>query len=161
MTLWVANTSPLVFLGHIGRLELLRRETREVCLPLAVLAEIREKRDAACRAVEEACKVWLAVREVKDRSAVEIIEADLHRGEAEAIVLARELRAERLVIDDQDARRFALRRGIPVIGTVGILLASRLRVEIPSLREELKRLTDIGFRIEPKLVEAALRKAGE
>ncbi len=161
MTIWVANTSPLVFLGHLGRLQLLRREARQVCLPLAVLAEIREKPDADCRAVEDACQAWLEVREVRDRSAVEIIEADLHLGEAEAIVLARELGAERLVMDDQDARRFALRRRIPVIGTVGILLAARLRSEVPSLREELRKLMDLGFRIEPKLVEAALKKAGE
>ena len=47
MSIWVVNTSPLVFLGNLSRLELLRHEGREVYIPQAVAEEIAEKPDAA------------------------------------------------------------------------------------------------------------------
>ena len=49
MSIWVVNTSPLVFLGNLGRLELLRHEGREVYIPRAVAEEIAEKPDAAAQ----------------------------------------------------------------------------------------------------------------
>ena len=40
MSIWVVNTSPLVFLGNLGRL--LRHEGREVYIPQVVAKEIAE-----------------------------------------------------------------------------------------------------------------------
>jgi predicted nucleic acid-binding protein len=54
MSIWVVNTSPLVFLSNLGRLELLRHEGREVYIPRAVAEEIAEKPDAAAQAVQDA-----------------------------------------------------------------------------------------------------------
>ena len=67
------------------------------------------------------------------------MQAALHKGEAEAIVLAAELHAERLVLDDQDARRFADRCGLKVIGTLGILLAAKQRGVITQISPEILR----------------------
>jgi len=161
MSLWVVNTSPLVFLGNLGRLELLRHAGREVCIPLAVAEEIAAKPDAAAMAVQDACATWMQVRTITDQTAVTLVQAALHRGEAEAIVLAVELQAERLVLDDQDARRFADRCGLNTIGTLGILLAAKQRGAIPSLREEITTLATLGFRVNPQLVAAVLQRAGE
>ena len=62
MSIWVVNTSPLVFLGNLGRLELLRHEGREVYIPRAVAEEIAEKPDAAAQAAQAACATsrWLS-----------------------------------------------------------------------------------------------------
>ena len=161
MSVWVVNTSPLVFLGHLGRLELLQREGGEICIPRAVAEEVAEKPDAAAQAVQAACAAWMQVRDVADRTAVSLVQATLHKGEAEAIVLATELQAERLVMDDLDARRFAARCGLKVVGTVGILLSAKRRGEIVSLREEIDRLAALGFRANPRLIAAVLQSAGE
>lgn len=161
MSVWVVNTSPLVYLGHLGRLDLLRGEGREVCLPKAVFEEVTAKPDAAARAVQMACDSWMKVKDVSDLTAVELLRADLHRGEAEAVVLARELGAERLVLDDQDARRFADRCRLKTVGTLGILLAAKQRGQIPFLRQEVDRLQALGFRANPRLVAAVLKRAGE
>jgi uncharacterized protein len=161
MSVWVVNTSPLVFLGHLGRLELLRHEGREVCIPRAVAEEIAEKPDAAAHAVQRACTTWMQVRPITDHTAVTLVQATLHQGEAEAIVLATELHAERLVLDDQDARRFADRCGLKTIGTLGVLLAAKQRGAIPSLREEINALAALGFHAQPQLVAAVLQRAGE
>ena len=161
MSIWVVNTSPLVFLGNLGRLELLRHEGREVYIPRAVAEEIAEKPDAASQAVQAACATWMQVGNVTDQTAVTLVQAALHKGEAEAIVLATELHAERLVLDDQDARRFAARCGLKIIGTLGILLAAKQRGAIVSLREEIDALIALGFRVNPQLVTAVLQSAGE
>ena len=161
MSIWVVNTSPLVFLGNLGRLELLRHEGREVYIPRAVAEEIAEKPDAAAQAVQAACATWMQVRNVTDQTAVTLVQASLHKGEAEAIVLATELHAERLVMDDQDARRFADRCGLTAIGTLGILLAAKQRGGIASLRAEINALASLGFRANPRLVTAVLQGAGE
>ena len=161
MSIWVVDTSPLVFLGHLGRLELLRCVDREVCIPQAVAAEIAAKSDAAARAVETACATWMQVRQVTDQTALTLVQAVLHTGEAEAIVLATELHAERLVLDDQDARRFAQRGGLKIIGTLGILLAAKQRGAITSLRQDLHTLAGLGLRAHPQLVAAVLQRAGE
>ena len=51
MNLWVVNTSPLVFLGRPNRLELLRGEGREICIPRAIAKESAEKPNATAQAV--------------------------------------------------------------------------------------------------------------
>jgi len=161
VTTWVVDTSPLIFLGKLGRLDLLKKGADVIHAPQAVLDEVQVKSDDATQAIEEAAHSWLVVREVGNQSTVEILLADLDRGEAEAIVLAREIGADRLMMDDLDARRFARRVGLEVVGTMGLLLAARLRGEIPSIREEVERLQELGFRVSPSLVEAMLREAGE
>lgn len=131
MSIGVVNTSPLVFLGNLGRLELLRQEGRGVCIPQAVAEKIAEKPDAAAQAVQGACATWMQGRHITDHTAVTLVQAAVHKGEAEAIVLATELQAERLVLDDQDARRFADCCGLKTIGTLGILLAAKQRGLFP------------------------------
>jgi predicted nucleic acid-binding protein len=161
VTIWVVDTSPLIFLAKLDRLDLLRRSADTICVPQAVLSEVRAKPDEAAQAIEQASRLWLSVREVANRAAVDILLADLDLGEAEAIVLAKEVNADRIVMDDLDARRFARRVSLEPVGTVGLLLAARLREEIPSVRLEIERLEALGFRIAAPLVEAVLREAEE
>lgn len=161
MTIWVVNTSPLIFLSHLGRLDILRSKGREVVIPRAVLSEVLAKGDHVSAAVQQASETWLKVKDVTDRIGLELIRADLHGGEAEAMMLAKELNAERLVIDDQDARRFADRAGIKTIGTLGLLLVAKRKGQISSVRPEVEKLQSAGFRVNPRLVTAILKEAGE
>ena len=161
MTTWVVDTSPLIFLAKLGHLDLLRKGADTVCMPQAVLDEVRARPDEATRAIEQAILSWLSVCQVRNRDAVEILRGDLDLGEAEVVILAREIRADRVVMDDLDARRFARRVGFELIGTMGLLLAARLRGEIPSVREEIERLAALGFRVSPALAETILEEAGE
>lgn len=74
MSIWVVNTSPLVFLGNLSRLELLRYEGREVYIPRAVAEEIAEKPDAAAQAVQIVYATWIQVRNVSDETAVTFVQ---------------------------------------------------------------------------------------
>jgi uncharacterized protein len=158
---WVVDTGPLIFLSKLGRLGLLEGAADRICVAQAVIDEIQMKPDEAARAVALACQSWLSVRQVSNRQAVEMLLADLGLGEAETIVLAKEIDAERVVMDDLDARRFAHRVGLELIGTLGLLLAARLDGRIASLQGEIENLEAAGFRVAPKLVERLLMEAGE
>jgi predicted nucleic acid-binding protein len=157
----VVNASPLIFLAKLDQLDLLRKGADTICVPQAVLDEIRAKPDEATVTIEQASQSWLSIRQVENRNAVEVLLADLDLGEAEVIVLAREIKADRVVMDDLDARRLARRVGLDLIGTMGLLLAAHLRGEIPSMWAEIERLRAFGFRVSPSLVEAILREARE
>jgi uncharacterized protein len=86
----VSNTSPVLNLAIIGRLDLLRQQFGKVWLPVAVVDELRIEEDLpGCAAAREAVHAgWLGVQPVKDRVRVAILRRDLDQGEAEAVALA-------------------------------------------------------------------------
>jgi hypothetical protein len=156
---WVLDTSPLLFLAKIDRLQVLRAAADELLVSPAVWEEIQARDDDATELVRGAIdEGWLELS-APDRPTELVFQ--LGTGESEAIGLARERGADRVVMDDLRARRVARQVGLLPIGTLGILLAARLRGEIPSLRAEIQKLQTAGFRVSPALVEAVLRNAGE
>ena len=83
-------------------------------------------------------------------------------GEAEAIALARELRADRLLIDERRGRKLAAQEGISVIGLLGVILLARRNGLIPSARALLLRLDlEAGMYLSLDLRDEALRTVGE
>ncbi|MCL4300053.1 MAG: DUF3368 domain-containing protein [Anaerolineae bacterium] len=161
MNRWVVDTGPLIFLAKLDRLELLQRGADEILAPPAVLAEVHMLHDEATQKIEVAGQSWLQIQTVDDRSKVSLLLADLDTGEAEVIALAQTVNANRVVVDDLDARRFARRIGLSVVGTMGLLLAARLRGEIPSVKAEIEHLRQLGFWTSEALVEAILKAANE
>jgi hypothetical protein len=86
----------------------------------------------------------------------------IDRGEAEAIELAKELHADRLLIDERKERRVAVQEGVPVIGLVGVVILAKRRQLIPSARTLLKRLEqESGFYLSAKVRNQALGAVGE
>lgn len=161
MTRWVTNSSPVIFLSKLGRLDLLRISTEKVLIPDEVVEEIERYDDVAAADLRRALGQWLEQRPVKHSSSLSTLRAELGAGEAAAITLAQEMSAERVVLDDLDARRWALRLDLRVTGTVGLLLAAKLKGRIPSLESELERLEELGFWISQPLLEAVLVMASE
>ena len=83
-------------------------------------------------------------------------------GEAEAIELALELDADRLLIDERKGRRLASKEGIPVIGLLGVVLLSRRRNFIPSARILLDQIErEAGMYLDRSLKESALKAVDE
>jgi hypothetical protein len=83
-------------------------------------------------------------------------------GEAEAIQLARELRADQLLMDERKGRRLAVQEGIPVIGLLGVVLLSRRKHLIPSARALIDQMQiEAGIYLSHDVKEAALASVGE
>ncbi|MFH1861301.1 MAG: DUF3368 domain-containing protein [bacterium] len=161
MKVWVLDTSPLIFLSSIQRLHLLRSSKRRLFVPEAMYSEAKQQPSKVPEELNQALSSWIVTRKIRNERALNILLANLHRGEAEAILLSQECHAEFLVVHDLEARRYANRCGLVTIGTLGILLAARLQGRISSLREELEKLQKCGFYVKPSIRDAVLSEAGE
>ncbi|MGB9921018.1 MAG: DUF3368 domain-containing protein [Moorellales bacterium] len=161
----VADSSTLISLASIGRLSLLREFHGKILIPPAVWREVvleGRGRPGASEVRQAQQAGWVEVAEPSDRSFVVMLRRELDDGEAEAIALAREKKAEVVLLDETDARRIAEVLGIPRAGVVGVLLRARLEGRIPSLQAELDRLRrERGFRLADTIYRAVLERAGE
>jgi len=82
-------------------------------------------------------------------------------GECAAMILAEELEADQLLIDDLEARRVALSRNLKITGTLGILLVAKQLGLITSVQEVLAALITKGKRINTRLYQEVLSTAQE
>ena len=86
----------------------------------------------------------------------------LRPGEAEAIALAVQMKAEWLLLDEQEARRVAKALGLKVTGILGILLRAKRLGNLPSLQKSMDQLrARAGFRIGAELYTDLIRESGE
>ena len=160
----VSNTSPLLNLAIVGHLPLLRQQFGEVWIPPAVVEELRVEADLpGSHALREVIGAgWLRVEEVQDHALARVLQRDLDRGEAEAIALALQMRANRVLLDEREGRRVAKSLGLKVIGVLGILLRARSDGHLGSLHEAMELLQEqAGFRIGKELFAQVLREGGE
>jgi predicted nucleic acid-binding protein len=160
----VSDTSPVLNLAIVGRLDLLQQQFGKVWLPQAVIDELRIEQDRpGSTAVREARQAgWLDSERVRDRVRAAILQRDLDQGEAEAIALALQKRADWLLLDERDGRRVAKSLGLKVTGVLGVLLKARLDGQLPSLREVMDQLRDLAdFRIGATLYDELLQAARE
>ncbi len=127
----VADSSPLIALARVGRLDLLRERFGRLLLPIAVWQEVVAS--GADRAGAEAVQNadWIEKRSIVDAGLVHLLQQNLGPGEAEAIVLAREAKADFLLVDERLGRAAAIRLGLRVTGLIGVLLDARERGRLP------------------------------
>jgi predicted nucleic acid-binding protein len=160
----VSNTSPISNLALIDRLDLLRQQFDELWIPEAVRRELELIPDPAAKTAAEqtAEKGWLRVRPVENRQLAALLEHELDRGEAAAIALSIEMKADLLLMDEREGRMMARRAGLHVIGVLGVLLRAKANGSIPSVKPELVALRNrAGFFVAERLEAETLRAAGE
>jgi uncharacterized protein len=157
----VSDTTPISELAKVGRLELLRAVYGVILIPSEVSDELAAGDHPDTTAVRSAD--WIQVRPVSDPGAVHALHSvtRLGMGECGAILLAEELGADHLLIDDRTARRLAIERGRAVGGTIGTVILARKQGLIPSVKQVLDELVARGTRISPRLYRDALAAAGE
>ena len=154
MTLVVADSSPIRYLAVLDAIELLPQLYERVILPRSVQAELSHPHaPAEVRSWASALPAWAEVREAAHIELAGVLDA----GEAEAIALAEELRADLVLIDEREARRVAVERGLKVAGIIGVLELGAAR-HLVDLRESLQRLLGTNFRIERRYLEEALAR---
>ena len=158
-TVIIADSSPLVGLARIGRLELLKRMAREVVVPSAVWRETTS-RPSKPGAIEISRADWIVVVPVDERQVSKFLQ-DVDRGEAEAIALAMTRPEGILLADDRRARRLAEQHGLRIRGTVGLLAEAWRLGFIPQLRPELDALRANGLFVHPDLIASVLKETGE
>ena len=157
----VSNSGPLITLATIGRLALLEALFKEIAVPQAVYDEVVTHGAGEPGSAETAAATWIRIVQVRDELAVNLLQESLGAGESEAIVLAQELNAKHVLIDDALARRKAGHIGLRVTGTLGILLMAREAGLILAVKPALDELRQTDFRMSERVYQDVLGKAGE
>ncbi len=162
----VADSSRLIALASISAFQLLEPLFGEIVIPEAVHAEVVLQGFGRPGEREVAGARWIAVRPIGEFRRVEALQGQyrIRGGEAEAIVLANELGADWLLMDERLGRQAAGAVGLRsarLIGTLGILLAAKTQGLIQDVTRRMVELQDCGFRIDAALYRAVRRRAGE
>jgi predicted nucleic acid-binding protein len=160
--LTVSNTSPVSNLASIGRLELLKSQFPVIWIPDAVAEELAAHPDPDARdAIQSAVRDrWIRIGTPHDSRLLRVLMLQLHQGEAEAIVLATDIKADIVLIDEQEARQFASRTGLAVTGVLGILLRAKRDGHITKIKPEIDFLRSkarffVAASLEAKILSAA------
>jgi predicted nucleic acid-binding protein len=158
----VSNTSPLTNLAAIGCFDLLRKLFGEIHIAHGVWEELNHggRRHPGSQEVENAS--WVHRHEVSNPTVATILRRDLDLGEAETLALALELRADLVLLDEQEGRRAANRLGLRPFGVLALLLKAKQQREIEEIRSSLDALRQkAGFFLGDKLYRQILEEAGE
>ena len=153
----VADAGPLIVLLKINKLSILKELFGTVNIPIAVYDEItvRTKEKADFSKIE-----WLKPTRIKEDGDYKLLEELVDKGEAEAIILAKELKTT-LLVDDAKARKYAALLNVDVIGTLGLLKLAKNHGVLASVREAIKDILAQGYYIDNRLVVKLLEDAGE
>jgi predicted nucleic acid-binding protein len=158
----VVDTSPLINLTHLGLARDLALFFDRVYVPRAVQEELNKKGRFRYRLNRLYRAGFFTRCMTADTFNAQLLEAELHRGEAEALIQAQEKQALYFIGDDRHARAIAARMGKKAVGTLRLL--ARLNLEgrtqaLPNLVRLLRR--DLDFRVSDDIVQQAIDLADE
>jgi len=155
----VSNTTPIIALLKLNKLELLQQLYSEISIPTAVYKEIEAGKDTIF--YTDLSKInWINIVEIEDKLAVKYF-LDLDAGEAEAIVLATEISADLIILDEKLGRHYAKHVNLQVTGTIGVLIKAKKVGLIEELKPVFDELTEKGVWISERLKKEILREIGE
>lgn len=146
----ISDTSCLILLEKLGRLELLKSVFGKVIITQVVANEF-----------EKVIPEFIQIENPKDKNYQRILESFLDQGEASAIALALEKENPLVIIDDYKARREAKHLRLKFTGTVGILVIAKETGVINSVTEILDEILKTDFRVSEALLKEIKFRSGE
>ena len=161
----VSDTSPITNLAAIGQLDLLRQLYSRVIIPEAVYNEMVDINKIVPGAVEVKTLSWIQTQTVINSLQVTEIQENnqsIHLGEAEAIILSLEIKADLLLMDERRGRIVATNYGINITGLLGVLIQAKKQGLIPAIKPLIDQLiTQANFRVNPQLYTVVLQASNE
>ena len=155
----VSDTSPISNLLQIGEIDLLRQVFGKIVIPTEVFVEICRIESHKEFLIKQD---WIKTATLSNTNLKNSLLNNLDSGEAEAIALAVELKADYLLIDEIKGRQIAENYGIKVTGILGVLIKAKKDGLITELKPYLQRLVnDAGFWLNPKLIKKILEMVNE
>lgn len=154
----VSNTTPIISLATIGQVALFKQLFGTIHIPHAVYAELKTKQAPGHSEIDAS---YFQQRTIQGTLYVGLLDHDLDRGETEAIVLAKELNADTLIMDERTGYLIAQEQGIHVIGTLTVLLMAKAQGFIPAVKPLLDEMIERGRWYSPFVYDNFLKKIGE
>ncbi len=161
----IADSSPLIALALLNLLPELRSLSSEILIPATVEKECTQNLSLpAARQIEKAISTRLltVTPDIDLHQSPELMTVSvlIDPGEAQAIAIAKTQQGL-LLIDDKAGRRCARHMGIPVTGSLGVMLKLKQNGRLSALKPLLEKLSQHGYRYSALLIEQILEKAGE
>jgi uncharacterized protein len=155
MKVIISDTSPVQALHQLGLLQLLGDLFGSVTIPPTV-------RDELARHGFSTLPIFVEIATPSDRARVASLENELDAGEAEAIALAIESKADLLLVDERLATRVATDLGIRTMGVLGVLLLAKREGRVAEVAPLIERLrSELRFYVGSSVVAEILELAGE
>jgi len=156
----VSNSGPLIALSKLGLLSIVQKIFGAVILPEEVWKEVVERGKGKPGSDIIAKVEWIKVKKVEDLS-VEVLCKEIERGEAEAIVLAKRINADLLLIDEKIPREIAKSIGLNVVGTLALIYEAISRgIVKQDFVEIVETMRKRGIWISDEIIEEVKRKFG-
>lgn len=155
----ISNTTPILSLLKIEKLDLLKKHFWKITVPTAVFQEIENGRHKPYyRNLKQVD--WIKIEHIKNTDSLDFF-VDLDKGEAEVLILAKEQNADLVILDEIMGRRYAKQLELNLTGTLGVLLKAKEKGIIGSIREILTELTEKGTWLNPKLIKKVIDLSNE
>jgi hypothetical protein len=152
----VANTTPIISLACVGRLDLLERSFGKILVAEAVYQEIKAKHGYGHDEIDQP---WIEVRSIQGELYKQLLLHQLDLGEAETIILAKELDADFVIIDENLGYRFATSAGLTAIRTLSLLLRAKEKGHITRIKPLLDDMIARGRWYSTSVYRAVLQQA--
>lgn len=155
----VSNTTPIISLLKIDKLNLLQKLYGEIIIPEEVYSEI-EKGKSKGYYVDLLKIEWIKIMKIEESEALSYF-IDLDKGEAETIILANEINADLVIIDESLGRFYAKHANLTVTGTLGILLKAKKKGYLKEIKPLLSELQNKGIWMSDKIINEVVKLSGE
>lgn len=133
---------------------MLQRLFGAVVIPEMVATELRQ--------FHSDIPAWCEVHYIHQHPLLPAVSLNIDAGEAEAICLALDLKADAILLDDRKGKREAETRSLSCLALPAVLLEAKRQGLIPSLQAALDLLDERGnYRLKAHIREALLQSAGE
>jgi predicted nucleic acid-binding protein len=153
-----SNTTPFIALSSINKLELLQKLFGQI----HVVTEVIDECAAGGMISVPDLRTIPWVVEIHPSQAITIgILLELDKGEKYTLQMAKELKADRVIIDEKIGRDVAEYLGLEVTGTLGILLKAKQNGWIESFTESANAMSDQGIHYNKALIKKLARVIGE
>jgi uncharacterized protein len=154
----VSNATPIISLSCIEKIQILELLFTNIYIPFAVYNEIKKKRLYGYNEVDEP---FFIKKDITMKQFLNLLTRDLDQGESEAILLAKELNADILLIDERLGLQIAKNEKIDCIGTLTVLRLAKEKNIIQEGKPLLLDLKKKGRWYSDQLMEHFLKSIGE
>ena len=154
----VVNTTPIISLAAINHLPILEKLFGKIIIAEAVYQEIKAKQSHAYHEIDSP---FIEVQKIEGYLYKELLLNQLDSGEAETIILAKEIEADFVIIDENLGYKFANNAGLKTIRTLSILLKAKEKNIISEIKPLLDEMIIKGRWYSTNVYEAFLERAGE
>ena len=156
--IYVANTTPIISLASINRLDILENLFGKIIIAEAVYNEIKAKQSYGFHEIDSA---FIEVQQIKGHLYKDFLLKELDLGETETIMLAKEINADFVIIDENLGYRIANNVGLTAIRTLSILLKAKEKGQISQIKPLLDEMIKKGRWYSDAVYRACLLRAGE